>query len=477
MPVAKLTRMVRLLALLVFSAVAAPAPALRSLDDFARHEMKEWQVPGLALAVVRDGQVEHLAAYGETVAAQPQPVTAHTVFGIGSVTKSMTVVLLQTLAAEGKLQWDRPVRDFVPEFRLKDPIVTAQATVRDLVAHRTGLPRHDNLWLRTPFTRPELFERLRYLDLNAGLRQRYQYNNLMYMAAGIVAERLGGESWEALLQKRIFAPLQLASANTSVKTLAPYAIERKLVLDAIGPAGSVNMNIGDFARYLRFLTGGGQLDGVRVLPETQWREMLQPQIPIPEPVYEDFGEQSYGMGFFLGQYAGRKVVFHTGTIGGYHAFLGFLPEDRMGVAVLMNRVERSLPKVLSAHIFDQLLGRPATDWGARYRELRKKQETPRKKVAPPGQPRPSREFAAFVGRYEDPAYGVMEVLPQQRVAWRGHEIPLEHAYDDVFTLKSGEAGILDGVQLQFLLSLSGEVEALRIPLEPALPPIVFPRRI
>jgi CubicO group peptidase (beta-lactamase class C family) len=454
-----------------------PGHSLASLDRFLDEQRIEWKVPGLAVAVVRDDRVIHEGVYGTTDGPNKAPITRQTLFGIGSVTKSMTVAVLQTLVEEGKLDWDRPVRDFAPDFRLRDPVITGQVTLRDLVSHRTGLPRHDALWFRSSLSRPELFQRLRYLDFSAGLREKYQYNNLMYMAAGVVAERAAQTSWEDLVRRRVLQPLQLTTANTSVTAPGDYAVENRLAIDAVGPAGSVNATIGEFARYLRMHINAGVLEGVRVLPEKRAREMQTAQTPIHEPIYEEFGEASYGMGFFLGRYAGRKVVYHTGTISGYHALLAFLPEERVGLVLLMNRVERSFPKMVSAHIFDLLLGRPVPDWAAKYRELDKKTAAAASASKPPRSgTSPSRDFSEFAGVYTHPAYGDITVTAEKGFQWTGHATTLEHFHFDVFQAKSTPGNALNGLKLQFRSDPQGDVRDVCIALESALPPIVFARQ-
>lgn len=462
--------------LLFLTAALAAAQSLPGLDDFLETQRKEWKVPGLAVAVVKQDRVVHLGAYGTSDGERRSPVTTATLFGIGSITKSMTVSVLQTLAEEGKLDWDRPVRDFAPDFRLSDPRITEQATVRDLVTHRTGLPRHDAMWARTSATRAELFSRLRYLDFSAGFRQKYQYNNLMYVAAGVVAERVSGAAWEDLVRRRIFTPLKMNHANTTVGAPGDYAVENKMNIDSVGPAGSVNADIQEFARYLRMHMNFGELEGARILPEKRAREMQTAQMPIHETIYEDFGEPSYGMGFFLGQYAGRKVVYHTGTISNYHALLAFLPEERVGLVLLMNRVERAFPKMVSAHVFDSLLGRPARDWAARYRELAAKQAAERKPDTPVAGTNPSREFTAFAGTYSHPAYGAIRVAADRRIEWSGRSNTLEHYHYDVFRAKTEPGAVFSGLRMQFRSSADGQVDALCVPLEPAVEPIVFRRQ-
>ena len=245
---------------------AAPAAALAGLDEFVAGAMKDWKVPGVAVAVVKDGQVILSKGYGTRDADKQLPVTPKTLFAIGSITKSFTVTALGMLADDGKLDWDKPVREYLPEFRLYDQVASDHMTPRDLVTPRSGLPRHDALWYNSTFTRREMIERLRYLEPSKDFRSTWQYNNLMFLTAGYLAGQLAGTSWEELVRARIFGPLGMTGSNFSVTDsqkspdfAQPYATvkeETKKIpfrgIDEMAPAGSINSNIEDMTRYLLF---------------------------------------------------------------------------------------------------------------------------------------------------------------------------------------------------------------------------------
>src|SRR5205809_123428 len=193
--------------------------ALRGLDDFVARVMKEWQVPGLALGVIQDGKPVLLKGYGYRDVEKRLPETPRTLMAIGSNTKSFTVVLMGMLADSGKLEWDKPVRTYLPDFQLYDDFATREMTPRDLVTHRSGLPRHDGLWYGRSFNREELYRRLKYLEPSASFRSRWQYQNLMFLTAGYLVERRTGRSWDDLIRERVFAPLEMTRSNTSVRDL------------------------------------------------------------------------------------------------------------------------------------------------------------------------------------------------------------------------------------------------------------------
>jgi CubicO group peptidase (beta-lactamase class C family) len=376
----------RVCILLAGSALAQSRPDIDSVVDKA---MAEWQVPGLVLAAVEDGRVIHQKAYGLRDVKRNLPVTAKTLFGIGSITKSFTVLVLQTLAEEGKLQWERPVRDYLPDFRLQDAVVTERATPLDLVTHRTGLPRHDGLWGAGTFTRRDIFARLRFLEPSRDFRAEFQYNNLMYLTAGVLAETVAGQTWEDLVRQRILGAARMSStlvhyadaarqedSATGYEEIKSELVERPIeqsapAIDEAGPAGSLQSNIEDMTRYLRLHLEAGELEGRRLLARRRFDEMRTPRVVIPDgPVPSPYGaEQSYGMGLFLTHHRGRKVVYHTGTYAGYHALLWWLPEEKFGLVMMLNRAARAVPAVIALTMTDRFLAAPATDWHVKLKSF------------------------------------------------------------------------------------------------------------
>jgi len=248
---------------------------LHGFDDIVTQAMSTWEVPGTAVAIVRDGKVIYAKGFGYRDREHKLPVTTNTLFAIGSDSKSFTSLLFGILNDEGKVSWDEPVRTYLPEFQLADPIATAQATAVDLFSHRTGLPALDTVWYTSNFSRADLVRRLRYLKPNKEFRSRFEYCNLTVMVMGYLEGRVAGSTWEQLVHDRIFQPLGMSHSNFSVadsqKTpdfALPYGLRRRAVmqvpfksLDAIGPAGSINSNIEDMSRYLVFQLGDGTYAG------------------------------------------------------------------------------------------------------------------------------------------------------------------------------------------------------------------------
>ena len=203
--------MLRKIALVLATTALATAQKLDGFDAFANQELRDWKCDGFAIAVVKDGKVILSKGYGLRDVKKNLPVTEKTLFAIGSSTKSFTVTSMGVLVDQGKLDWDKPVRDYLPDFRLWDQFATERMTPRDLVTHRSGLPRHDLMWYNSPFSREELFSRLRYLEPNKDFRTTFQYQNLMFMTAGYLAGHVAGTSWEQLVHDVIFEPLGMTS--------------------------------------------------------------------------------------------------------------------------------------------------------------------------------------------------------------------------------------------------------------------------
>jgi CubicO group peptidase (beta-lactamase class C family) len=272
--------------------------------------MTEFKVPGAAVAVVKDGKIVFAKGYGYRDVARKQPVTGATIFPIASITKSFTVTALGTLVDQGKLDWDKPVRQYLPGFRMYDPVATEQLTTRDMVTHRTGLPRHDMIWYSSSFTREQLVERLRYLEPNKPIRSKFQYNNLMFLTAGYLGGRIGGLSWEDLVRQRVLEPLGMTntkfSSDEARKTpdyALPYRKNRKTEVVSeiefsrwgdVGPAGAMNSSIDDMAKYLLMHVNKGNVGGKQILGKNNADQMQSPQMVIQgSPLFAEQARQTW----------------------------------------------------------------------------------------------------------------------------------------------------------------------------------------
>ena len=488
-----------LIALLVPIPPAA-ADRLDGFDEFASKMLREWKVPGAAVAVVHDGTLILANGYGRRNLKDKLPVTPKTLFAIGSVTKSFTVISLALLAEQGKLDWDKPVREYLPDFRLHDAAATERMTARDLVTHRSGLPRHDLMWYSSTFTRQQMYDRLRYLEPSRDFRSAYQYQNLMFMTAGYLAGRLSDMPWEDHVRRHVLTPLGMTSTNLSVLESGkssdhalPYRTVKDQVteipfhnIDEIGPAGSINSNIEDMTRYLMMHMSRGKAGGKQFLAESSIRPMHSPQMVIPGEVrYSELGHSSYGMGWTITSYHGRKLVQHGGNIDGFSALLGFLPEEKIGLVILTNSNDGTLTGVLSRHIFDRMLGIEPVPWSDRFRADEQKQKAAQEEATRKGYTpkragtRPSHELKDYAGEYEHPAYGIVKLSLEKdalRGAFNGLGAAFQHLHYDVFEAAEDPGNPIQKMKMQFHSNLQGDIESLSLPLETLLKPIVFTRR-
>lgn len=486
---------------------AAPAPAkptLEGIDAFIEAQLKEWKVPGISIAVVQDGKVILSKGYGYRDVEKQLPVTPKTLFAIGSVTKSFTVTVLGMLAEEGKLEWDKPVREYLPTFRLHDAVASEHMTVLDLVTHRSGLPRHDLLWYGSPLTRREMFDRLKYLEPTAELRGVWQYNNLMFMTAGILASEISRTKWEDLVKKRVFEPLGMTASNLSVNDSQkaedfsqPYIEIKEKVekvpfrnIDEIGPAGSINSNVEDMIKYVQMhLSKGkyGEKGEKKMIAEATATRMQTPQMVTPggDGPFTELMSLGYGMGLGVGAYRGHKVVSHGGGIDGFTSSLTFMPNDKIGMMILSNRSGTPLPGILSRQVYDRLLGLEPIDWSKRIKDEQEKQkkaaEEAKKKSATARKEgtRPSHELKEYAGEYENPAYGVAKIEldgTALALSFNGITVPMKHYHYDYFEIGDTPRESLKEVKLQFATTQKGEIGSFAIPLESGVKDIVFLRR-
>ena len=476
------------------------------LDTVVHRTLDRWHVPGLALAVVSGDEVLHLEGYGQRDLARGLPVTTETLFPIASMTKSFAVMSLGLLVDEGKLEWDKPVRDYLPGWQMFDQVSTETLTVRDMLSHRSGLPSHDWIWWGSDFGRRDLLTRLRYLKPNAPIRSRFQYNNIMYMLASLIVEEVAGMSWERFVQARIFDELGMKRSNFSTQitqqdpdharphvyregTLRGCSFWEQDENSVTGAAGTINSCASELATWVSLQMNAGK-DGQRqfIRPETL-ETMHLPSIFIDDP--EDrrrFGYEfnSYGMGWFLCSHKGQMLISHGGSINGFWCMQYFMPRHHLGVVALSNCDEgrNAAPVIISLTLFDRLLGLEPTDWdilmtesyaNAAAAEKKAKEELLAGRVSGVN---PAHPLDAYAGEYEHPGYGHLSVRLRESslemVMNDKKTFSLTLAHDDIFD--AHEPDWDDRLRLTFFTDAQGRIESLSIPLEEAVADIIFVRQ-
>jgi len=484
---------------------AATQGNLDGFDAFMAKGMESFKVPGAAVVVVKDGKVLLLKGYGYRDTARKLPITGKTLFPIASITKSFTVTALGTLVDQGRLEWDKPVREYLPGFRMYDPVATDELTPRDLVTHRSGLPRHDLLWYSSSLTRDQLVARLRYLEPSKPIRSTFQYNNLMFVTAGYLAGQVTGTSWEELVQRQILAPLGMNTtrfssldARKSPDHALPYRKNRKTDVVSeiefshwgdVGPAGSMNSCIDDMARYLLLHLNQGNFEGRQVLGKNNAEQMQSPQMVIQRsPLFAELSEAAYGMGFLIETYRGHKHVSHGGNLDGFSLELSFLPNDHIGVVVLTNLDGSFLRDLVPYYVYDRLLGLDSIDWVQRFLEIERKgkdQELLAEKKGYTGQKtgtHPSHEIQEYAGEFEHPGYGKISIRLNGKTSFASLamklndvERPLEHFHYDTFQVPADPLDPFEKLRVTFPTDPQGEVSTLTATLEPNVKAIVFTR--
>lgn len=474
--------------ILLTGPAAAQQNPLAGLDKYIESAMEEWGVPGMAVAVVKDDEVIFARGFGVQELGGEEPVDEHTLFAIASTTKAFTVAALGMLVDEGKLDWDDPVREHLPEFELSDPYVTREVTVRDLLTHRIGLASHDNVWIAAPIDRDEIVRRARYLPMVHGFRNEYDYNNIMYIVAGEVVEAVSGVSWDDFLEDRIFEPLGMArsttrddvvdtrenvsSSHTDVDgVLTPLYLRD---YDELGGAGAMFSSAHDMAQWIRLHLGGGMFEGKRLIARSTIEEMHEPQVVIEigrddRRLFPDRNFSAYGLGWRVHDYKGYKVVQHTGWVNYMRTQVGMIPSEGIGMVALSNTTTSPLQTAIMYRIFDALLGLPETDWSAKYREL-EQEDVASTNGAPSGPRRvegtkPSVDPARFAGLYTDPLYGDIRVdLEDGQLVIRyspEYVADLEHWHYDTYRATWRPAGF-GRTFATFELDHLGNVKALEL---------------
>ncbi len=428
-----------LLAVAAVSASGQTAPPA-DLDSYVADSMRTFDVPGMAVAIVKDGKVIVAKGYGVRKLGDPRPVDERTMFGIGSNTKAFTTAALASLVEAGKLSWDNPVYQRLPGFVMYDPYVSHEMTIRDLLTHRSGMGLGEGdllFWPHSTYTRDEIIYKLRFMKPASSFRSHYAYDNLLYMTAGQIIPAVTGVSWDDYIRQRIFAPLGMNHSNVSNAEFQPsdnYSFPHQRlggklqvipfeVLDNAGPAGSINSCAADMARWVQLQLNRGKFvdhEG-RLFSEQQSKEMWSPQtiLPISDPppplaaLKANFAD--YALGWTLRDYHGRKLVGHTGGVAGFVSRVMLVPEENLGVVVLTNAEEVGAFDSILYHILDHYFGLPPADWIGAFKSVRNTQEKEaadamkKAEGARAANSKPSLPLEKYAGTYNDAWYGPVTI--------------------------------------------------------------------
>ncbi|HVI59059.1 MAG TPA: serine hydrolase [Luteimonas sp.] len=490
------------------AAAALPA-GLQDLDAYVERVRKQFDVPGIAVAIVKDGRVVLERGYGVRRLGEPAKVDAHTLFAIASNTKAFTAASISILADEGKLRLDDRVIDHLPWFRMSDPYITREMRVRDLLAHRSGLGLGAGdllFWPATRYSTREVAERLRDVPISGGFRERYAYDNILFGVAQLVIEQASGMSYEQFLRTRVFGPLGMAETRFNADAIEPgdnvatghAKFDFKdlrpvptLTWSNVSGAGGIYSSVHDLTRWMRVQLDGGVIEGEgkdarRLFSEDRQREMwsvLTP-IPVPKPSVPELAAATpnfagYGEGWVLTDYRGSKLVYHTGGWPGMVSRLTLVPSKKLGVVVLTSAEVGSAFNAITMRVLDAWLDAPETDWVAAYaaslaKSQDKADENWKKHLAArDAKSRPSLPLAKYAGTYRDPWYGDVVVAAggkgltlqfSKTAQLLGDLEPWQH---DTFIVRWRDRGLNADAFLTFSLDPDGKiVEARMVPISP-----------
>ena len=509
---ARLRRPLRLIAAIALTCSSGVAQQqesvetrLKGFDSYMEQVMKDWNAPGIGVGIVMGDKLVFAKGYGFRDYGKKIPYTTTTTQPIASNTKLFTAVAVGLLVEDGKLRWDEPIKQFVPSIRFYNDDLDRSVTIRDMLSHRTGVTRHDSIWYKSTFTRRELWDRLRYLEPTAPLRTKFLYNNLMFTAAGQVVEELSGKTWEQFVQTRIFDPLGMSRSTLTIEDnlkgpepAVPYS-ERRDSTElyrqpyytaevAIAPAGAINSNVEDLSRWVIALLNKGKLDGKHIIPEAVLRETMAPSLALPNSALESRGwgenlNSYYGMGRTVSSYRGHLLALHGGDLPGFHSQISVMPNDNIGVIVLVvGDHVAPLYNGLTYNIYERLLGLSPTPGPERLNEIRLKNKAAGTKARAGADfgrvlgTKPSHPLDDYIGEFVHPAYGVVTVARGDKELsfdFHGIKMPLSHFHYDRFDTPDDEE---DGkFSLNFRTNPMGEIEGVEISLDEAA--VTFIRRL
>jgi CubicO group peptidase (beta-lactamase class C family) len=477
---------------------ASPTVAPADIDAYVERVMMAFEVPGIALAVVKDGKVVVAKGYGVRRMGDPARVDGRTLFGIASNTKVFTATALGLLVEEGKIAWDAPVISYLPWFRLSDPYVTRELTVRDLLVHRSGLGlgAGDLLWWPpSTYNRGEIARRLKDIPLVTSFRSAYAYDNVLYLIAGEVIETISGQSWEDFVSARILKKVGMDGSNVrhsaalaGANAAAPHAaVDGKVVpvkpfdSDNTNPAGGINSNAEDMAKWMTVLLSKGRLaDGSLLFSEQTYRQLTTLVTPMnvgqapPELTPRQANFNGYALGLNVTDYRGRKVLMHTGGLPGYVSKVLWIPDAGLGVTVLTNQESSAAFDSIVYRVADHFLGEPAFDWVSSYRTLIDRQKAAmaaqQKKAAGTraATSSPSLALSSYAGTYVDAWYGdIVLGMEKDKLAMRFTKTPalvgdLEHWQHDTFIVRWRDRELRADAYVTFALNPDGTIDQAKM---------------
>ena len=480
------------------------AKKLGNFDAFMAKVLKDWNAPGVGVGIVKGDKLVFAKGYGFRDFGQKLPFTPTTLQQIASNTKLFTAVAAGMLVEEGKLAWNKPVRESVPSIKFYNSELDNTVTLRDMLAHRTGITRHDTIWYQSDDTRKQLFDKVKYLEPQEPLRQTFLYNNLMYAAVGYIIELQSGKPWEEFVRERILKPLEMTSTVYSIADMTkqpdfgvPFTEKRDTFelykipyyedIGGVAPCGAIISNVQDLSHWLIALMNDGNYNGKQVLPPAVLKATLEPAVALPNTLAETRGywetlNSAYGMGRETVSYRGQLLTMHGGDLPGFHSQISFLPKEKLGVVVFVIGDHcASLYNTVSFNLYERLLGLDQTPWSERFLDARLKDKKAgteaRAKAGGDRVPntKPSHALADYAGDFVHPAYGILKVEMKDgglHMDFHKIRLPLSHFHYDRFETPDDET--YGRTAINFQTNPQGDVDKAVVSLDEA--EVVFTRK-
>lgn len=482
---------------------------LTGIEDQLEIILTTWKTPGFAVAVIDRDQVIYAKGFGFRDYENKIPANENTLYAIGSCTKSFTASILGMLENENKLKLTESPRKYIPELSFFNSEMNDLITIKDMMSHRTGLPRHDYSWYLFPtFSKDTLIQRIAFQEPFAHVREKWYYNNFMFMAQGVIAEKITGKTWEENVREKIFGPLGMVRSNLSISDLEKsdnIAVGYELKNDSIikkmnyyhiagmSPAGSINSSVSEMANWVITWINGGKFNGKQIIPENFVTQAISSQMVIdgglPDKKFPYLNFSNYGFGWFNSSYKGHFMVEHGGNIDGFSASTCFFPSDSVGVIILTNQNGSAVPTIVRNTIADRILGVELTAWNdslkAEYDRNLKIQKEAKEKAKSNQQKntRTSHDLTEYTGKYSNPGYGEFEILIQNDslfAQFKLLKIWLNHFHYDIFQPfevkpEGIDTTVSSELRFNFLTNDAGDISALKAKIEPTLEPIEFKR--
>lgn len=497
-----------LISIITFSFSSAQSDKrLKGLDKELNNILKETKAAGFAVAIVEGDKLIYSKGFGYRDYENKIPVDGNTLFAIGSCSKSFTSAILGQLRDEDKLSFDDSPIKHVPDIKFFNNDLNNHVIIKDLMSHRTGIPRHDWSWYLFPTTNKDsLLQRIEYHEPFTGIRQQWYYNNFMFLVQGVIAERITKTSWEDNIKERFFEPLSMNRSNVSIDELEKsdnaafgYELKKDSIISkmdyykiaAMGPAGSINSSVNDMSKWLITWINKGKHNGKDILPAAYVNEAISSQMVIagglPDNEFPDMYMANYGYGWMMMSYRGHYRVEHGGAIDGFTASTSFFPTDKIGIVVLTNQNGSEAPGIIRNTIADRMLKTDKTDWLKRFKDRQNKAKEAKKESNKTSNKvkytKPSHIAQEYTGSYTHSGYGTFEINVKNDSLFAQFPVKklyLKHYHYDVFepfeVTKSGiDTTESSPIRINFETNDSGEISFAKIKMEATLDAIKFKR--